>query len=311
MSDFVSGFWEFYVGALTLISIFACLLLLWSQNKKRDGEALRTTGHVWDEDLQEWNNPLPNWWRWLFYLTIVFSLGYLAFYPGLAVWQGKLGWSAAQEYEQEQRAAQEHYGALYAKYTAMSVEDVAADPAARAMGQNLYLNYCAGCHASDARGGKGFPNLADKDWLYGGDPASIKTTIAKGRNGMMPPFGTALGKDGVVEVANYVLSLSGRTHDEVKAVHGRDKFQQNCAACHGAQGTGNAALGAPNLTDTVWLYGGSLATVSETISRGRSNAMPAWDGFLDESKIHMLAAYLWSLSNEPQKTAAKTQTAAQ
>jgi len=300
MTDFVSSFWGYYVGIITLASIIGCAILLQSQSKRRvPGAKVETTGHVWDEDLQELNNPLPNWWRWLFYITIVFALGYLVFYPGLGFWEGTLGWSSAKRYEEEQRQAEQKFGPLYAKYAQMSIEEVAADPAAIAMGQNMYLNYCAQCHASDARGSKGFPNLTDNDWLYGGDPQTIVATITNGRNGVMPPLGAVLGSDGTRDVAHYVRSLSGLPHDSIRASRGKPLFAQNCAVCHGADGTGNKMLGAPNLTDNVWLYGSSEATIVETITKGRNNVMPAWKDFLGEAKIHVLAAYIWSLSNTP------------
>lgn len=301
MTDFVSGFWEFYVGIITLVSIVGCWLLLESQNKvkRKKGEEVATTGHVWDGDLVELNNPLPNWWRWMFYLAIIFSLGYLVLYPGLGFYDGMLKWSSAERYQKEQAHAEETYGAIYAKYQQMPIEEVAADPAAMAIGQNLYLNYCAQCHASDARGSKGFPNLADHDWLWGGDPKTILQTISQGRTGQMPPMGAVLGSEGTRDVAHYVLSLSGRTHDSIRAARGRPLFAQNCAVCHGADGKGNQMLGAPDLTDNIWLYGGSEATITETITKGRTNVMPAWKDFLGESKVHVLAAYIWSLSNEP------------
>lgn len=312
MTDFVNSFWEFYVGILTIVSVIAMAVLLQSQSRRRvKGEQVDTTGHVWDGDLEEWNNPLPNWWRWLFYLTIVFAFGYLILFPGLGFWDGSLNWSSAGRYQKEQAHAEKTYGPLYAKYAQMPVEEVAADPAAIAIGQNLYLNYCAQCHASDARGSKGFPNLADRDWLYGGDPKVIHQTISAGRNGVMPAMGAALGGEGTRDVAHYVMSLSGLTHDSIRAARGRDKFAQTCAACHGADGRGNQMMGAPNLTDKIWLYGGSEAAITETISKGRNNVMPAWKDFLGETKIHVLASYIWSMSNEPGKREAAKADAAQ
>ena len=304
MSDFVNDFWAFYVAILTVVSIIACWLLLSSQNIKRPkGEQVQTTGHVWDEDLSEWNNPLPNWWRWLFYITIVFSFAYLVFYPGLGAWGGNLGWSSAGQYEAERMAAETRYGELYKSYASLSVEEMAANPAAMAVGQNLYLNYCAGCHASDARGSKGFPNLADKDWLHGGDPEVLRTTITKGRTGVMPPMGAALGGEGTRDVAHYVRSLSGLTVDSLRAARGKALFAQTCAGCHGADGKGNPMLGAPNLADNVWLYGGSEETITETIVKGRTNVMPAWGDTLSEDKVRILAGYIWSLSHDVPKTA--------
>lgn len=299
MSDFSSDFWSYYVALITVISIVACAVLLWTMSTQRvPNQKVQTLGHVWDENLAEYNNPLPNWWRWMFYLTIVFGLAYLVLYPGLGRFAGTFKWSSGGQYEAEQVAAAENYGPLFAKYAAMDIPAVAADPQAREIGQRLFLNYCSQCHASDARGGRGFPNLTDDDWLYGGEPATIEATITGGRNGIMPPLGGMLGEDGVKNAANYVLSLSGAMHDAELAAKGKQTFVTICAACHGQDGKGNTALGAPNLTDRIWLYGGSLATVGETIRNGRNNKMPAWGEFLGKEKVHLLAAYVWGLSHE-------------
>lgn len=305
MADFTNGFWDYYITIITLLSIAGCGLLLWSQSKHRvklaaDGSAGDgTTGHVWDEDLAELNTPMPRWWMWLFYITIVFALVYLTLYPGLGSYAGKLGWKSSGEYQAELKKAEAEYGPLFDKYAKQDLKAVAADPKAHAIGERLFLTYCAQCHGSDARGNKGFPNLTDNDWLHGGDPATIKTTIMHGRTGQMPPMGAALGSDKDVEnVAHYVRSLSGLTTDPIKVAFGKPKFAA-CAACHGFDGRGNQALGAPNLTDKVWLYGGSADTIMETIRKGRTNTMPAFDAFLGEPKVHLLAAYVWSLSNQP------------
>jgi cytochrome c oxidase cbb3-type subunit 3 len=303
MSDFTSGFWNWYVALITVLSIFGCGLLLWSQSKHKvkigqDGQPEKTTGHVWDEDLTELNTPMPRWWMGLFYLTIVFGIGYLILYPGLGSYAGKLGWQSGGAYKLEVRQANLDYGPLFDKYLRQDIPAVARDPQAHEIGQRLFLNYCAQCHGSDARGNKGYPNLTDKDWLYGGEPSVIKETIMKGRHGQMPPMGAALGADKDIEnVAHYVRSLSGLTADPVKVAFGKPKFGA-CAACHGFDAHGNPALGAPNLTDKVWLYGGSAETIMETIRKGRDNTMPAWGEFLGEGKAHVLAAYVWSLSNE-------------
>lgn len=306
MSDFTSGFWNIYIVVLTLIGIVGCGVLLWSQAKHKvvlkpgASAETATTGHLWDEDLTELNTPMPRWWMWLFYITIVFSLGYLVLYPGLGNYAGSLGWDSTGAYQEELKQADADYGPLFAKYQQQDLKAVAADPQARAMGERLFLTYCAQCHGSDARGSKGFPSLADHDWLYGGEPDVIKTTILNGRNGVMPPMGAAVGSEKDVEnVAQYVLSLSGSTSDPIKSVLGRNKFMANCAACHGADGKGNPMMGAPNLSDRIWLYGGSADTIMDTIRRGRSNSMPAFKDFLGEGKSHVLAAYVWSLSNIP------------
>jgi cytochrome c oxidase cbb3-type subunit III len=240
---------------------------------------------------------LPNWWRWLFYITIVFGLAYLVVYPGLGSFPGIFKWTSTGQYQTEQARAAERYGPLFGKYAAMEIPAVAADPQAREIGQRLFLNYCAQCHASDARGSRGYPNLADDDWLWGGDPATVKASIVNGRNGLMPPFGPILGEDGVRDAAHYVLSLSGLTHDGLRAARGKELYAANCAACHGSEGKGNPALGAPNLTDRTWLYGGGETSIAETIRKGRNNQMPAWGEFLGDAKAHVLAAYVWGLSN--------------
>jgi cytochrome c oxidase cbb3-type subunit 3 len=301
MSDFTSGFWNIYIAVLTIVSIAGCGLLLWSQSKtridsSRDGDA-NTTGHSWDEGLTELNTPMPRWWMWLFYITIVFGFAYLALYPGLGSYAGKLGWKSSLEYQDELKKADADYGPLFDKYLKQDVKAVAADPQARAIGERLFLTYCAQCHGSDARGGKGFPNLTDADWLHGGTPEAIKTTIMNGRAGQMPPMGLAVGSEKEIEeVAHYVLSLSASpASDPIKSFRGKAKFGA-CAACHGADGGGNQAIGAPNLSDRIWLYGGSAETVMETIRKGRTNTMPDFKDFLGESKVHVLTAYVWSLS---------------
>jgi cytochrome c oxidase cbb3-type subunit 3 len=324
MSDFTSSFWSFYVAILTLGSIGYCAWLLWKMSRaklpagqttqaKAAGKTVELTGHTWDEDLAEYNNPLPRWWMWLFWITIVFALGYLVLYPGLGSNDGVLKWSSSRAWGDEREATEARIKPLYDKYLAMDVKQVAADPQAHAMGERLFLNNCAQCHGSDAAGGKGYPNLRDTDWLYGGDPDTIKTSIMNGRNGVMPALGPAIGEENVRNVVHYVRSLSGLPHDGLKAQLGKAVFMQNCSACHGADGTGNKAVGAPNLTDKIWLYGSSEQTITETVMKGRGSstlaegqsAMPAWKDKLGEGKVHVLAAYVWSLSNTPSAAAAK------
>ncbi|HZZ93737.1 MAG TPA: cytochrome-c oxidase, cbb3-type subunit III [Usitatibacter sp.] len=297
MSDFTSGFWSLFVAGVTLLSIVACGLLLMSLSKRRTGTEADTTGHAWDGDLQELNNPLPRWWVWLFWITIFFAFGYLALYPGLGRFPGVLKWTSRGQYQAEVAQADQQYGPIYQKFASIDIATLSRSPEAHAVGEKLFLNYCAQCHASDARGGKGFPNLTDGDWLYGGDPETIQKTILDGRNGTMPAWGAILGEGGVKETANYVRSLSGLPHDAGLAEKGKAKFATFCIACHGAEGKGNMALGAPNLTDKVWLYGSSEATIIETIARGRSNTMPAHREFLGEPRVHVLAAYVYGLSN--------------
>ena len=299
MSDFTGQFWSFYVAGLTLVSILACLLLLWlTARKKVAPTGDNTTGHLWDEDLREMNNPMPRWWMWLFVLSIVFSLAYLVAYPGLGSYQGELGWSTQREYTAEVAKANRELEPLYARFTAKTPEQLAGDPAARAIGERLFMNNCAQCHGSDARGSKGFPNLTDSDWLHGGSPAKIAESITAGRQGNMPPMAAAVGTpDDVKNVANYVLSLSGSPHDSVRAALGKSKFS-TCAACHSNDGKGNQALGAPNLTDDIWLHGWGENAIVAMVNAGKINAMPGQAGRLTEPQIQVLAAYVWGLSNQ-------------
>jgi len=301
MSDFTSSFWDFYIGIITLVSIAACGLLLQSMSRRRVASDPDQTGHVWDEDLVENNNALPRWWIWLFWITIFFSLVYLWFYPGLGSREGAWKWSSTGAYQAEMAKAERELAPMYEKFTSASVEQLASDPAAQALGQRLFLNHCAQCHASDGAGSRGFPNLTDRDWLYGGEPAAIKTSILDGRNGVMPPLGAALGAEGTKDVANYVRSLSGLTADSIRVVRGKELYAQNCAACHGADGKGNPALGAPNLSDKIWLYGSTEPVIIETINKGRNNQMPAHRDFLGEARVHVLAAYVYGLSRPEAK----------
>ena len=299
MSDFVNNFWSVYVAAITLIGIFGCLLLLiMVARKKVDSAGDNTTGHVWDEDLRELNNPMPKWWMGLFVITVIFGLGYLAAYPGLGAFNGKLDWSQNGAYEREMAKAKADLEPLYAKFTSMPTEEMAKDPQAMAIGERLFMNNCAQCHGSDARGSKSFPNLADGDWLHGGSPEKIKETISNGRIGMMPPMAAAVGTaDDVRNVANYVLSLSGSPHDAVKASLGKSKFVA-CAACHGMDGKGNPALGAPNLSDDIWLHGWGEAAIVNIVNNGKHNEMPAQKEKLTEAQIAVLASYVWGLSHK-------------
>jgi cytochrome c oxidase cbb3-type subunit 3 len=300
MSDFNANFWSVYVAGMTLVGILACLLLLWiTARKKVLPNADNTTGHVWDGDLRESNNPMPRWWVWMFVITIVFGLLYLAAYPGLGIHPGQLNWTMRGQYEQEVAQANKELGPLYAQFSAKKTEDLAGDANAMAIGERLFMNNCSQCHGSDARGSKGFPNLTDKDWLHGGTPEKIEETIKGGRRGQMPPMAAAVGTpDDVKNVANYVLSLSNSPHDSVRAQLGKAKFTA-CAACHGIDGKGNQAIGAPNLTDDIWLHGWGEAAVMAMVNNGKINEMPAQGGKLTDAQIHVLAAYIWGLSNKP------------
>jgi cytochrome c oxidase cbb3-type subunit 3 len=299
MSDFTSNFWPIYVTVITVVSILACLLLLWFSGKAKAMTATdNTTGHVWDGDLREMNNPLPRWWVYLFVITVVFAFVYLALYPGLGTYKGTLGWTAAGQHQKEIDKGNAEVAPLYAKFTAMAPEELSRDTQAMTIGERLFMNNCAQCHASDARGTKGIPNLTDGDWLHGGTPEVIKTTLTQGRMGNMPPMAAAVGSSGDVKnLAQYVLSLSGSPHDSVQAALGKEKFAA-CAACHGANGKGNQALGAPNLTDDIWLHGYGEAAIISMINNGKVNQMPAQGEKLTEGQIHVLTSYVWSLSNK-------------
>ena len=300
MSDFTDGFWSLYVAALTILSIIACALLLWiTARKKIVPNADNTTGHVWDEDLREANNPMPRWWVGLFIITIIYSIGYLVVYPGLGSYAGTFGWSTAGEHAAEISDANKALEPLYAKFEAMQPQALAADPKAMAIGERLFMNNCAQCHGSDARGSKGFPNLTDADWLHGGTPEQIVQTITKGRIGQMPVMAAAVGTpEDVRNLAHYVLSLSGSPSDSVRAQLGKEKFTA-CAACHGVNGKGNQAIGAPNLTDDIWLHGWGEQAIVAMINNGKLNQMPAQEAKLTSGQIKVLGSYIWGLSNKP------------
>ena len=307
MSDFTHGFWSWFVAAISVISVLACGLLLYLAGKAtvvaHDGQSVgdkddNTTGHVWDENLRELNNPLPRWWLWLFILTIIFALVYLVVFPGLGNYKGILKWSAQDEHQQNVAQLRAQAAPLFAAFTAQSVDALVKDPRALAVGERLYMNNCSQCHGSDGAGSKGFPNLtnANSAWMGERSAAHIVQTITNGRAGLMPPMGAAVGGEAEInDVANYVLSLSGSPHNEVKAFSGKAKFT-TCAACHGADGKGNKALGAPNLTDDYWMYGWGEAAIVNAIKNGKNNIMPAQSPKLSAEQIHVLAAYVLSLS---------------
>lgn len=306
-SQFTSPFWHYYIVVIVVLSFIFIIWLLLSQNAavKRTNDEVKTMGHSWD-GIEEYNNPLPRWWFWMFVALILVSMGYLFLYPGMGDYKGQLGWSSAGSYQIQTDKANKEIAKLYGKYTAMKVEDVAKDPAAMTMGQNLFGTYCIQCHGSDAKGQRGFPNLTDTDWLWGGTPDKIHETIANGRLGVMPQWGPVLGEEGVKDVANFVMSLSGKEHNEDRAARGKEIFAANCATCHGDKGQGNQGM-APNLTDDTWLWGGSEKAITETIIGGHKNQMPAWKNFLTDDKIHLLTAYVWGKSH-PNGTALPTDT---
>ena len=296
MSDFFSSAWSIYIIVATVLGLAACLWLLLVARQTVVVSGDDSTGHLWDEDLRELNNPLPRWWMWLFVITIAFSVVYLVLYPGLGSSPGTLGWSSVGQLEAEQQQAAAEMAPLYARFKAMPAAEMAREPAAMAIGERLFINQCATCHGSDAKGSKGFPNLTDADWLHGGTLEKISETITLGRQGNMPPMAAAVGSAADArQVAHYVLSLSGSAHDSIAAAGGRPKFML-CATCHGADGKGNMALGAPNLADKTWLHGWGEASIVAMINTGKVNVMPAQRGRLSPEQIHVLAGYVWSLS---------------
>jgi cytochrome c oxidase cbb3-type subunit 3 len=307
MSDFVHDGWSWFVFLSVIVSIIFCVVVLLVASKRVPMAADNTTGHAWDVDLMELNNPLPRWWAGLFVLTIVFAIGYVFLYPALGSRPGSLGWTSTGQYESEQARAREAMVPVFAKFQTMSAEQLAKDPVAMGIGERLYVNNCAGCHGSDARGnqGLGAPNLADIDWLHGGSFDQVQASIAKGWRGMMPPMAAAVGTAADVRnVANYVLSLSGSPHNSAAAQLGKPKFAV-CAACHGAEGKGNQALGAPNLTDKIWLHGWGEDAIVRMVTNGKVNVMPAQSPRLSDDQIRVLAAYVMSLSQGVTTAAAK------
>ena len=302
----MTSFWSWYITLLSLGTIAALVWLLLATRKgQRHDSTEETVGHSYD-GIEEYDNPLPRWWFLLFVATVIFALGYLALYPGLGNWKGMLpgyegGWTQVKEWQREMDKADEQYGPLYAKFAAMPVEQVAQDPQALKMGGRLFASNCSVCHGSDAKGAYGFPNLTDNDWLWGGAPETIKTTIMGGRQAAMPAWRDVIGEDGISNVAGYVRSLSGRDTPEginVDIEQGQKIFAANCVACHGPAGKGTQAMGAPNLTDNVWLCGSSFGQIQQTLRYGRNGRMPAQEHILGNDKVHLLAAYVYSLSQE-------------
>jgi cytochrome c oxidase cbb3-type subunit 3 len=294
----MSGGWGLYVAILVALNVVASAwLLFWARTKSVDSGAHETMGHDFD-GIEEYDLPLPRWWLWLFVGSIVYFVVYLVLYPGFGTFGGVLGWSQAGQHEAEVKAADAKYGPLYSAWAAKPIADLAKDGDAVSTGQRLFANNCAACHGADAKGGPGYPNLADGDWLFGGEPDTIKASILGGRMGFMPPFAPALGEDGVKEVVQYVLQLSGQPADAALAEAGKARFQTICIACHGLDAKGNRAMGAPNLTDDVWLFGGSAEDIEFGLRHGRMGKMPAWADVLGEQKAHLVATYVYSLSQD-------------
>ena len=297
MNDFFSVGWPIYIGAATVIGLLGCLWLLWVASKRQPMAEDNSTGHVFDEDLVEMNNPLPRWWMVLFILTVVFAFGYVAVYGNLGGTHGLLNWSSQRELKADQATTAAVAATAYEPFKGLATPELARNPKAIAIGERLFANNCAACHGSDARGSKGFPNLTDDDWLHGGSPEKIEESITEGRRGMMPSMVAAVGTDvDVHNLANYVLSLSGSAYNPIMAAKGQSKFAV-CAACHGADGKGNQAIGSANLTDKIWLHGWGEDAIVDIVTHGKVNVMPAQKERLTPEQIHLLATYVWSLSN--------------
>lgn len=294
-------FWNVWIIGLTLTNLVLVLWVLLANRKvavsDQDEEENKTTGHVYD-GIEEYDNPLPRWWFIMFIGTFIYAGAYLLVYPGLGSWPGLFGWTSVKELRGHQQQADARYADTFGTYANTPIEELARNPEAMKMGLRLFANNCAVCHGADGGGNYGFPNLTDHDWLYGGTPEKIKETITLGRKGAMPAWGTLMGETGVVNVSEYVLQISGQEHDAAKAEVGAKLYAQNCVACHGADGKGNQLLGAPNLTDDIWLYGGEPQDIRTSVRFGRNGEMPAQQELLKPDRIHLLAAYVYSLSLE-------------
>lgn len=292
----MSGFWSWFIITLVVLNIAGCAWLLWWTAKRRPGDpAPEQTSHYWDGDITEYNKPLPKWWINLFWLTIIFSIGYLVWYPGLGNFAGYSGWTSAGQHDADVAAAEERLAPIFARFQGRAIDDLAGEPEAVALGRSVFGNYCATCHGSDARGARGFPNLTDGAWNWGGSPDQILTSIIDGREGVMAPMGAVLGSEqAITETVVYVQSLSGRRVDPQLAAAGRPRFMV-CAACHGMEGKGNPALGAPDLTDGVWTYGGDFEAIRHSIVNGRHGQMPAHGPIIGETRARLVGAYVWSL----------------
>ena len=293
----MTSFWSNWVIILTVITIVGITWILFA-NRQRSEEN-QTTGHEYD-GIEEYDNPLPAWWFAMFVITIVWGIGYLLMYPGMGNFDGLLDWTQEDQHADEVAEAEAKYRAMRDRYLALPVKEIAEDPKVMKMGMRIYGNNCSQCHGLDARGAYGFPNLVDSDWLWGGSPDAIKHSIVNGRQAAMPAWKDILGEDGIDEAAEHVLSLNNRSADPEKAERGKQHFQSYCSACHGVDGKGNPALGAPNLTNGIWLYGGSEEQIELTLRNGRNGKMPAFGNTLGEDKIHIVTAYIYGASRQQQ-----------
>lgn len=295
MSGFEGAFWPWTIGLVTIVSIALCALFLWWASNGRPPRADEIADHVWDGDLRENNNPLPGWWRWMFYGTIVIGAGYLVLFPGLGFFEGTRNWTQEEKWRREVADAEALYAPIYQRLGAMSIEQLATDADARRIGERLFLNHCTACHASDAQGGVGYPSLRDSEWQWGGTPEAIETTIRDGRQGVMQAWGEPLGAEAVDQLTQHVLTLAGREADAEKAAKGQELFQTFCFSCHRMSGQGNPAVGGLDLTDDLWRWGGSEGTIRATITHGRQGVMPPHGDLFGPEKIRLLAGYVYGL----------------
>lgn len=300
--------WSWFIAIVALANVAGAVWLLIANGRAVGADAAKQTTHVWDSDLTELNNPLPRWWFWLFLLTVAFGLGYLVMYPGLGNFAGQLGWTQQKQHAAEVEAFRAKQAPRYARYAGLSLGQLSADPDAMGEARSLWANTCAACHGSDARGAPGFPNLTDNDWLYGGDPETLLTTITSGRIGAMPGWQAALTDAGVDEVVAYVQSLSGTPARPELVQAGATRYATFCVACHGPDAKGNPLLGAPNLADTVWLYGGDVDSLKVTVGQGRQGQMPAHEPILGKDRVRLMAAYVLSLGGSRANGAENTGT---
>lgn len=298
--------WSWYVIALIVLNIAGCVWLLWWTARRNPGDPAPTdTSHVWDGDITEYNKPLPKWWINLFYLTIVFSIGYLVWFGGWGSFQGYGRWSSANEHAAEKAQQDARLNQTFARYETKSLPELAHDPKALSLGRSIFNNTCATCHGSSAQGATGYPNLADDIWHWGGEPDQVLATVLDGREGVMPEWGKVLtgigGEHAVDQVISYVRVIgdSGATQNDYMAAQGKRLYEGVCVACHGIEGKGNVAMGAPDLTDAYWMYGDSKESLRQTILAGRHGSMPAHRELLGETRSKLAAAYVWSLSNPP------------
>lgn len=293
----MSNAWSWYLIIGTLATLAACFWVVIYANKQRASkeEIAESESHVWDEDIRELNNPLPMWWFWLFILTVVWSVFYLIYYPGLGDFDGIGDWSQEQQYAAEMAAAEAEYAPMFAAFAEQDFADLARDPAALSVGASLYANYCSQCHGSNAKGARGFPNLTDAAWLYGGAPEQIERSILQGRSGIMPALGAAMGGDqGIDEMVSYVQSMQDGLNADSPA---HSRYMTLCVACHGPTGAGNQMLGAPSLIDDTWLYGSSPQDIRKSLVEGRNGVMPAHNDLIGADRARILAAYVYSLAN--------------